>query len=815
VFKRVLLFTTIFFLWAYIFLPSMALSYPPLDEAHTTHLFSNRGPKLFTYTYPRGCNNCHRTDYPHHDDPIFLDGKTLDQTQVCNNCHSTLGTYDGVNDSVIGAKANWSSGVYTNQTTSDLPEGVGICAGCHAGMTEGDQLSSGKERWCATCHDQSQCGVNAVDDFEGYTDDASLQANWKSRKDANNPTLSTGGIKGQYMSVYLEWTKDTADYGAVYRDFNSPIDLSGMSYFNFYLKIDKTKIKGIQVRLRKAGTTDICKYTFFISDIDIKSGVWKIISIPRQSFDDSSWGLVDRVVFRIYERNSSGTDTTYVYFDEIGCDFTGPNVIGDNVNWGYYITGHGTQVDCISCHNPTSQHIDGHRWPVLDHIKTTSNPTNFRFYDDPTKGMQLPYNTYDPGPEGAFALCYSCHDESVITEDLPANQLRTNFKDEACSTIGMYDNLHLIHVGAVWSITPSVYHGTCVLCHDPHGQSSPAMTRKEMGDFIYFDTDGCEITNRADWHNPAVNRGGAQKDHTLYASLCVVCHNADVPPYPDCATGHDRYAGCDSKCDGYYKRTYTQVPVGGSAGSDSLEFIAYCPVDISVIDPEADIISKELNEIPGARYVEEDFNGDGSPDDKVIIPYRKIGKYTILVSPEPGAKPTDTYTLKVIDNEAFVLAKDVPVGEQNYEVTISQEGVKFCNLLNPEDGAILSAPITFNWQGIGYNKFKLQFCPNESFSSSGPLLTLPQGEGSLLRRRGGFEIQDSQEQWIAEPYYIPTDKEWQLIKGIGRESKVIYWRLMATDAEGNVDFSESRSFSLESKTPQPPRRSVGVKKLMK
>jgi hypothetical protein len=74
---------------------------------------------------------------------------------------------------------------------------------------------------------------------------------------------------------------------------------------------------------------------------------------------------------------------------------------------------------------------------------------------------------------------------------------------------------------------------------------------------------------------------------------------------------------------------------------------AYSPIDLVVTDPDNLIISKDSNQIPGASYMEIHLDGDGTLDDLVQIPGRKIGEYSIEVIPEPGAQPTDTYTIEV------------------------------------------------------------------------------------------------------------------------------------------------------------------------
>jgi len=97
---------------------------------------------------------------------------------------------------------------------------------------------------------------------------------------------------------------------------------------------------------------------------------------------------------------------------------------------------------------------------------------------------------------------------------------------------------------------------------------------------------------------------------------------------------------------------------------EGISIKATCPVDLVVIDPEYLVVSKEYSEVPDALYIEEDFNGDGSPDDYVFIPERKIGEYLITVIPEPGADPAATYSLEVSSEETtLLLAENVPISD--------------------------------------------------------------------------------------------------------------------------------------------------------
>ncbi len=95
---------------------------------------SHTSPNSKSWSTAMACGSCHDTS----DYPTFSDGQDLAGTGVCDTCHSPGGTYDGVDSAAgsVGAKDNWTSRVYN---------------GSHS-------ITSGKERWCAGCHDASVGG---------------------------------------------------------------------------------------------------------------------------------------------------------------------------------------------------------------------------------------------------------------------------------------------------------------------------------------------------------------------------------------------------------------------------------------------------------------------------------------------------------------------------------------------------------------------------------------------------------------------------------------------------------------------------------
>ena len=111
-------------------------------QSHSTHTENDsddvRGPNV-------ACAECHDTNaFPFFNSGTDVngDGKiTLAETDACETCHSSSGTYDGVNDPVFGAKPNWQTGIYA---------------------ADNKTLQTGKDRWCAGCHDEAPALIGGV-----------------------------------------------------------------------------------------------------------------------------------------------------------------------------------------------------------------------------------------------------------------------------------------------------------------------------------------------------------------------------------------------------------------------------------------------------------------------------------------------------------------------------------------------------------------------------------------------------------------------------------------------------------------------------
>jgi len=111
--------------------------------SHGVHLDESdpRGPGQLDCS-----DDCHQTG----DFPYFKAGTDddesghieLDETTVCDECHSPSGDYDGIQSSngSVGAKDNWTDKVYASATA----------------------LQPDKEKWCAGCHDGNPSVIAGV-----------------------------------------------------------------------------------------------------------------------------------------------------------------------------------------------------------------------------------------------------------------------------------------------------------------------------------------------------------------------------------------------------------------------------------------------------------------------------------------------------------------------------------------------------------------------------------------------------------------------------------------------------------------------------
>lgn len=118
-------------------------------QSHFTHFTDPKGPQLGT----DACfTACHLSSS---DFRKFKDNKPIETTNVCDACHSSGGSFNGVGDMnpgnpnsvAYGAKYNWEGGIYEPAVDPEpWPS----------------RLKAGKENWCAGCHDNGSSVVKGV-----------------------------------------------------------------------------------------------------------------------------------------------------------------------------------------------------------------------------------------------------------------------------------------------------------------------------------------------------------------------------------------------------------------------------------------------------------------------------------------------------------------------------------------------------------------------------------------------------------------------------------------------------------------------------
>jgi hypothetical protein len=159
-----------------------------------------------------------------------------------------------------------------------------------------------------------------------------------------------------------------------------------------------------------------------------------------------------------------------------------------------------------------------------------------------------------------------------------------------------------------------------------------------------------------------------------------------------------------------------------------------------------------------------------------------MGNFTISVFSEPDANPGDIYTLKVIDGgKTYILAEDAPVGDISdqdiYGVAATGEGIKLIKLFSPKNRQTLAGPVSFNWEGIGYDKYRIQFSTSKKFKGK-TILTFPDNG------------------WISEKSFMPDKSQWKQIDGMDL-SDIRYWRVIGKGNERIKGYSELRQFSID------------------
>jgi hypothetical protein len=384
---------------------------PPYAQFHKTHTISDKGPKIT-------CTDCHsETDYT-----IFADGKTLANTTVCDTCHSPNGAFNGVNDPVIGAKTNWVDGIYN---------------------ADGVTLKSGKEKWCAGCHDDAPA-YSKPEIIEHIVDnqDAIFVCNWG--------TSTSGGYNGDYR-----W--HAAGSGSCTATWIPSLPAVGSYNVYAWWKASTNRATNAKYTIYYDGGSQTIEV-----NQKVNGGQWNLLG--TYPFAVGTSGLV------VLSNDANG----YVIADAIKFESSdpgiyAPNVIGDNITYGFYITGH--KINCLSCHDASKKHIDHkHRTYELDE-------SNGNAVVNPYANSYRLQGTYSKPSE---YLCYDCHNSVEILGQSSSDVSHTNFWNND-SDIKNSHRLHFVEQTGIqfdsdWDgIVDSS--PDCIACHNVHGSPSKAMIR--------------------------------------------------------------------------------------------------------------------------------------------------------------------------------------------------------------------------------------------------------------------------------------------------------------------------------------------------
>ncbi|MFC1572684.1 right-handed parallel beta-helix repeat-containing protein [Candidatus Eisenbacteria bacterium] len=91
--------------------------------------------------------------------------------------------------------------------------------------------------------------------------------------------------------------------------------------------------------------------------------------------------------------------------------------------------------------------------------------------------------------------------------------------------------------------------------------------------------------------------------------------------------------------------------------------LTFSPIDVVIVGPEGDSLSKTVRDIPRSMYVEEDVSDPDIWEDAAALYRPATGWYAVLAVPEESAQPEDTFSLIVVSGpDTTVLASDEPIG---------------------------------------------------------------------------------------------------------------------------------------------------------
>ena len=232
-----------------------------------------------------------------------------------------------------------------------------------------------------------------------------------------------------------------------------------------------------------------------------------------------------------------------------GTGILAPNVVGDNVTYGYHVTGH--NVNCLSCHDTGKHHIDhvhrSYKFNESTAVADTPYVDSYRLKAvDGQPGLVIPKPNRDPITNWKdFALCFSCHNRNDILGSDAYDVSGTNFWDNDGSLV----NSHYVHMSDTsgdkrfdsdWDGNrTNESRPSCIACHNVHGSPSKVMMRHGELISTYGTTDKVPGLDFAYLVGamPGTPDPTATLDESIggrmgsFTAVCSTCHNPNRSYY--------------------------------------------------------------------------------------------------------------------------------------------------------------------------------------------------------------------------------------------------------------------------------------------
>jgi hypothetical protein len=110
-------------------------------------------------------------------------------------------------------------------------------------------------------------------------------------------------------------------------------------------------------------------------------------------------------------------------------------------------------------------------------------------------------------------------------------------------------------------------------------------------------------------------------------------------------------------------------------------------------------------------------------------------------------------------------------------------------LLSPKHFASepAGARITFEWAADGFKQFKIEVSNRIDFKSKAATFS------GLSKERQ----ESTTKQWGTAHAYTPTTNEWKIVRRLGKDGKLVYWRVVGKDGSGKGIVSKPEGFGLK------------------